>query len=67
MNQCTATIIFPNIEMAETFAILWGRHSLAGHTIHNGSNDVNVTIYGVTEQNKLWINSTINNLNKQFN
>ena len=67
MNQCTATITFSNREMAETFAILWGRHSLAGHIIHSGSTDVDVTIYGVTEQNKLWINSTVNNLNKQFN
>ncbi len=60
----TATLTFPTIQMAENFAKSWSRKSLMGHTIGSGTVNVSVTISGITDELKNWIDNYVTELNK---
>jgi hypothetical protein len=55
-----ATINFNTNKQANEFATQWGRKSMSGHTVSGKS----VSIYGITEDLKTWIDSYIYKLNK---
>jgi len=55
----TATLEFPNRQMANAFAKAWTRKTLMGHSIKGGK----VDIYNVTEDLKIWISEYIEKLN----
>ena len=55
-----ATINFKTSEQAETFAIQWTRRTLLGHTVSNKT----VSVYGITDEFKIFIDSYISQLNK---
>ena len=54
-----AKLTFTNREQAEDFALNWTRHTLTGHTIGSGTENVVVSVYGVTDGKKAWINEFI--------
>jgi len=58
-----AKITFPDIKMAEEFAIKYSRMSGKGHTIGPGVINVDVSVYGLTEEVINWINDYVNNIN----
>jgi len=55
-----ATINFNTNEQANEFAKQWGRKSMSGHTV----SDKSVSIYGITDDLKIWIDIYISKLNK---
>lgn len=55
-----ATIEFNTNKDAEDFAIAYSRKTLRGHTVAQNK----VSIYGITEDDKKFIDSYIENLNK---
>ena len=55
-----AIINFNTNEQANQFATQWSRKSMSGHTI----SDKSVSIYGITDDLKIWIDSYISNINK---
>lgn len=55
----TVSIKFETRNAAEIFARDWSRKTLRGHSISSGKEDVVVTIYGVTEEEKTWIDEYI--------
>ena len=52
-------VSFEKRSEAERFAISWGRYSLSGHIVGAGEEDVEVTIFNVTEQQKKWVENYI--------
>jgi DNA polymerase III sliding clamp (beta) subunit (PCNA family) len=64
-NIFKASLTFPNREEAELFALKWGRYSKSGHIVGSGLKDVKVTVFDVTEKDKEWINSYIENINNE--
>ncbi len=58
-----ATLTFKDRPQAESFAKAWSRHSLRGHTIVAGTENVEVTVYDVTENDKAWIDSYVSTVN----
>lgn len=60
-----ATLTFQTRHQAEAFAIAWGRYSKTGHIIASGMENVVVTVFDVTEDDKKWINNYIENINQQ--
>ena len=59
-----ATLTFKTIELANDFAMAWSRHSKTGHIVGSGIENVSVTVFDLTENDKEWINKYVNNLNK---
>tara|TARA_R110000823_G_scaffold300819_1_gene421664 strand:+ start:357 stop:530 length:174 start_codon:yes stop_codon:yes gene_type:complete len=55
-----ATINFKTSEQAETFAIQWTRRTLLGNTVSNKT----VSVYGITDEFKIFIDTYISQLNK---
>lgn len=55
-----ATIEFKTNKEAEDFAIAYSRKTLRGHTVAKNK----VSIYGITEDDKKFIDAYIENLNK---
>jgi hypothetical protein len=62
-----ATLNFANRFQAEKFATTWSRYSLRGHVISAGTENVSVTIFNVTEEDKIWIDSYVSELNQLAN
>ena len=58
-----ATLTFTNRIQAEQFAKAWSRKTLTGHTISAGIENVQVTVWNVTDELKEWIDSYISALN----
>jgi len=54
-----ATLNFTTPEQAEIFAIQWTRKTLLGNTVSNKS----VSIYGITEEFKNWVDNYVTQLN----
>lgn len=61
----TATIKFPAREQAEIFATNWSRYSKLGHTIGSGTKNVTVDVYNISEDQKIWIDNYIANINSK--
>ena len=59
-----ATLIFPNRQDAEDFCIQWSRYSKRGHTIGPGVENVEVTVYDLTGEDKDWIDNYISKINQ---
>ena len=57
----TATLTFKTNTQANEFAVAWTRKSFMGHTI---STDGTVSIYGITEELKHWIDGYVTKINK---
>ena len=57
-----ATLTFTTRENAEAFARAWGRSTKTGHVIGAGMENVKVTIYDVTDENKKFIDEYIKTL-----
>ncbi len=53
------TLTFTTRTEAEKFATAWSRYSGLGHTIGAGDILVAVTIYGITDSLKAWINNYV--------
>ncbi len=60
-----ATLNFTKRIDAENFAIAWARFSKSGHTIGSGSKNVNVDIYDINKDKKIWIDNYVSNMNQQ--
>ena len=60
-----ATITFPTYEQAKAFATQWSRKTLKGYSRSSKQSDGSgaVTLDGITEENKKWIDSTIRIIN----
>jgi|GEM_PF-3052753 len=56
-----ATLNFQDRNQANEFAKAWSRKSLMGHTV---SKDNSVSIYGITDDLKLWIDNYVDACNK---
>jgi len=50
-----ATIKFATRELAEKFATDWSRFSLTGHIIGSGIENVEVKVFDITKEQKIWI------------
>lgn len=61
-----ATLTFPKRLQAEDFAKAWSRHSKTGHIVGSGTENVNVTVFDVTESGQAWIDNYISNINKEL-
>ena len=59
-----ATITFSEREQAEEFSKSWGRKTLKCHIVSAGNKDVKVTVHKVTNDEKIWIDNYILELNK---
>ena len=59
LNDMKATLNFTTSKQAETFATQWTRRTLLGTTISN----TKVSIYGITDEFKMWVDEYINKLN----
>ena len=59
----TATLKFPERLQAETFATEWSRYSKTGHIVGSGMENVEVTVFDVTEADKEWINDYVSKIN----
>jgi len=61
-----ATLTFNNVETAKEFASKWAYETLTGHDMSAVKNDgsVDVTVYGIDENKKQFIESHIRGLNK---
>ena len=60
-----ANITFPKLSQAEDFAKAWSRHTLTGHTIGSGTENVKVTLHDVTDEQREWIDDYISKVNQQ--
>jgi|TARA_R110001606_G_scaffold278909_2_gene427470 hypothetical protein len=58
-----ATLTFTTRIEAEKFATAWSRYSGTGHTVGAGNVLVPVTIYGITDSSKAWINNYVQEAN----
>jgi len=47
-----ATLTFPTRQLAEDFATDWSRKTLSGHTVGSGEENVEVSIYNITDGDK---------------
>lgn len=59
-----ATLTFPSRSQAETFATDWSRYSKTGHIIGSGLENVEVTVFGLSQEDQNWIDNYIQTLNK---
>ena len=52
-----ATLNFRDIQTANSFTIMWGRKTLTGHDMTSIKSDgsVDVTVYDVSEEKKIFI------------
>lgn len=57
--NASATLNFPNRQLAIVFATAWGRYSARGHDMGAGKENVKVTIYEVTDEDRKWIENWI--------
>jgi len=55
-----ATLTFTTRQQAEDFAKAWSRKTLTGHTVSAGMQNVQVTVWNVTDQLKEWIETYVN-------
>lgn len=58
----TATLTFPTREQAQTFGKAWARYSLRGYDMTSGITNVDVTIYDVTAEDKIWIDNYLGSM-----
>jgi hypothetical protein len=60
-----ARLTFPSRQMAQQFAIDWGRHTLTGHSLGatKPGGETNVDLYGVNSELREWINSKVREIN----
>jgi len=58
-----ATLNFRDIQTANLFTIMWGRKTLTGHDMTSIKSDgsVDVTVYDVSEEKKIFIEDFIAN------
>mgnify|MGYP001286414152 CR=1 FL=1 len=61
-----ATLTFPTRQLAEDFATDWSRKTLSGHTVGSGEENVEVSIYNITDGDKDWVDNYVANLNKKL-
>ena len=59
-----ATLTFKKRIEAENFAKDWARFSKSGHTIGAGLENVKVSIYGINDDAKKWIDNYVSKTNK---
>ena len=62
----TATLTFFLRSDAEEFASSWSKLTLRGHTIGSGTENVKVTVFDVTDQEKSWIDNYVEFMNKDL-
>lgn len=62
-----ATLTFPKRSQAENFATAWGRYSKTGHIVGSGTENVTVTVFEVTDEQKVWIDKYVSTLNNKNN
>ena len=62
-----ATLTFPKRSQAETFATAWSRYSKTGHIVGSGIENVVVTVFDVTDEQKVWIDNYVSTLNNKTN
>ena len=61
-----ATITFPKREQAERFATAWARKTKTGHIVGSGMENVEVTVFDITEESKVFIDTFIESLNNEI-
>ena len=59
-----ATLKFRYRDHAESFANAWARHTLRGHIVGSGLENVEVTVFDIDESDKNWIDNYVSELNK---
>lgn len=59
-----ATLTFPSRSQAEAFATDWGRYSKTGHIIGSGLENVEVTVFDLSQEDQNWIDNYVQSLNK---
>ena len=55
MNK--ATLKFSTREVAERFATDWGRYSKRGHIVGAGTENVEVMVFDLTDNDRAWIDN----------
>ena len=58
-----ATLTFQDREQAKKFASDWAFYSKTGYVLGAGTENVNVTVYDVTDEHKEWIDNYVAKLN----
>lgn len=62
-DKSKATIKFPTKQQADIFATEWSRYSKTGHIVGAGTEDVEVTIFDLTEEDKKWVDNYTSKIN----
>jgi len=61
-----ATLTFSDRNQAHRFATAWSFYSLRGHVMGSGTEIVTVTLYDVTDEDRLWIDAYVARLRESI-
>jgi len=59
-----AILIFKNRQDAKDFCIHWSRYSKRGYIFGAGTENVEITVFDVTEEDQTWIDNYTSKINQ---